>query len=88
MTPEQARAVIERALGEVAPDADLAGLAPDADLRDSLELDSLDFLNFVTGLGAAIGQRIEEDDYPRLATMAGTIEFVAAAGGQPTARST
>jgi hypothetical protein len=42
----------------------------------------------VTGLGAEIGQRIEEDGYPRLATVTGAIEFVASAGGQPVARST
>ena len=84
MTPEHARRAIEDALGEVAPDADPAALAPDADLRDALELDSLDFLNFVTGLSAAIGHRIEEDDYPRLATMSSAVEFVAALDGQPT----
>lgn len=76
MTPEQARHVIEESLVQVAPDADLGSLQPDADLRDTLELDSLDFLSFVEALSERTGQRIDEDDYPQLATMASTIKFL------------
>ena len=55
MTTEQARQTIKDMLGEVAPDADPDTLAADADLRDSLELDSLDFLNFVEELSKRSG---------------------------------
>jgi len=77
VTPEQARHAIEESLVQVAPDADLGSLGPDADLRDSLELDSLDFLNFIEALSERVGRRIEEDDYPHLATMASAIKFLA-----------
>ena len=76
MTPEQARHAIEESLVQVAPDADLGSLGPDADLRDTLELDSLDFLGFVEALSQRAGQRIDEDDYPQLATMASAIKFL------------
>jgi acyl carrier protein len=76
VTPEQARHAIEESLGQVAPDADSGSLAPDADLRDTLELDSLDFLRFVEELSQRTGRRIEEDDYPQLATMASAIKFL------------
>lgn len=56
MTPEQARQAIKEALGQIAPEADLDKLAPDADLRDTLELDSLDFLNFVEVLCKLAGR--------------------------------
>jgi acyl carrier protein len=46
-------------------------------LRDGLELDSLDFLNFVENLSERVGQRIEEDDYPKLTTLASAAAFVA-----------
>jgi acyl carrier protein len=75
VTPEQARHAIEESLGQVAPDADTRSLAPDADLRDTLELDSLDFLRFVEELSQRSSRRIEEDDYPQLATMASAIKF-------------
>jgi acyl carrier protein len=77
VTPEQASQMIKDVLAEIAPDTDLDALAADADLRDSLELDSLDFLNFVEILGQRAGKRIDEDDYPRLATLAAGSEFLA-----------
>jgi acyl carrier protein len=77
MTPDQARHLIDEALAQVAPDADLAGLSPDAELRDDLGLDSLDFLRFVEILSARTGTQIAEDDYPHLATLASAIKFLA-----------
>jgi acyl carrier protein len=77
---QEATQAIEEVLGQVAPDADLTSLAPDADLRDTLELDSLDFLSFVEGLSKRVGQRIDEDDYPKLATLASARAFIAGRG--------
>jgi acyl carrier protein len=77
---QEATQAIEEVLGQVAPDADVASLAPGADLRDTLELDSLDFLSFVEGLSKRVGQRIDEDDYPKLATMASASAFIAGRG--------
>ena len=69
--------MIKGVLREVAPDADPDTLPEDADLRDTLDLDSLDFLNFVEALSKESGRRIDEDDYPRLATLASGAEFLA-----------
>ncbi len=77
MTPEQARQTIKDILREIAPDSDPDTLTDDADLRDSLELDSLDFLNFVEELAQRSGRRIDEDDYPKLATLASGAAFLA-----------
>ena len=77
MTPEQARQTIKDILREIAPDSDPDTLPDDADLRDSLELDSLDFLNFVEELAQRSGRRIDEDDYPKLATLASGAAFLA-----------
>ena len=52
-------------------------LAPDADLRDTLGLDSLDFLSFIETLSERTGRRIDEDDYPQLATLASAVKFLA-----------
>lgn len=51
-------------------------LAPDADLRDALELDSLDFPNVVEAFSDRTGRRIDEDDYPRLATLGDAVDFL------------
>jgi len=46
-----ATTAIRQALGAIAPEADLAELPADADLEDELDLDSMDFLNFLIALG-------------------------------------
>ena len=79
MTRDEIRATVLRALGEIAPEADLATLAPDIGLRDQLDLDSMDVLNFVVGLHAALGVEIPESDYPKLATLDGCVDYLAAA---------
>jgi acyl carrier protein len=78
MTRDEIRATVLRALGEIAPEADLASLAPDIGLRDQLDLDSMDILNFVVGLHAALGVEIPESDYPKLATLDACVDYLAA----------
>jgi acyl carrier protein len=76
MTPDQAEAAINQALGQITPGTDMGSIPADADLRDTLELDSLDFLRFVEILSEETGERIDEDDYPQLATKASAVKFV------------
>ena len=79
MTEAQIRDVVLRVLGEIAPEADLSALQPQARLRDQLDIDSMDFLNFVIGLHKELHVEIPERDYGRLATLAGCIEYLASA---------
>ncbi|HEX7745571.1 MAG TPA: phosphopantetheine-binding protein [Micromonosporaceae bacterium] len=74
-----AESLVRACVREVAPEADLDALAPDADLRETLYLDSLDFLRFVELLSEGSGRRIEEEEYPRLGSLAATIAFLAEA---------
>ncbi|MGH7165428.1 MAG: acyl carrier protein, partial [Nitrospiraceae bacterium] len=58
-----------RILGEIAPEADLSTLKPDVNFRDQLDIDSMDFLNFVIALHEALRVEIPEADYPKLASL-------------------
>ena len=78
MTKDEIRATVLRVLGDIAPEADLGALKPDVDLREQLDLDSMDVLNFVVGLHAALGVEIPEADYPKFATLDGGVEYLAA----------
>lgn len=51
-------------------------LDADTDLGESLEMDSLDFLTFVETLSDRSARRIDEDDYPRLATIETGVTFL------------
>ena len=76
ITVDEARAMVDRAVRKIVPDADVAALPDEADLRRAFELDSLDFLSFVELLVTDSGVRIDEDDYPELTTMAGCTELL------------
>ena len=76
MSTEQAREIVARAIRRIVPDADVDGVADDADLRRAFELDSLDFLGFVELISKDTGVRIDEEDYPELATMASCEAFL------------
>ncbi|HEX6199355.1 MAG TPA: acyl carrier protein [Thermoanaerobaculia bacterium] len=77
--PEIRRTVLT-ALGAVAPEADLATLDPEEPIRDQLDLDSMDFLNFVVSLHERLEVDVPEADYRKLATVDGAVAYLAARG--------
>jgi acyl carrier protein len=77
MTKDKIRETVLRALGRVAPEADLSQIKPDLRIRDQLDIDSMDLLNFVIGLHKELKVDIPEADYPKLATLDGCIEYLA-----------
>lgn len=76
LTDAEARALVRDVLRGIAPGPALDTLGPHDDLRDTLGLDSLDFLAVVTGVGERTGWRIEEDDYDRLADLDGWVALL------------
>jgi len=80
VTKDELRSLALRVLGGIAPEADLATLDPGADLRESLDLDSMDFLNFVVGLHQGTGIDVPESDYARLATLDACVDYLDSAG--------
>jgi acyl carrier protein len=59
------------------PEIDPASIDPGASLRDDLDLDSMDFLNFVLAVDDRLGVAIPEADYSRLATLDGVVAYLA-----------
>lgn len=80
MNEQDARAAVQAALGQVAPDVDLADLDEGSRLRQDLDLDSLDFLRLVETIDTATGVDIPERDYPEVSTVRGLIGYLAAHG--------
>ena len=66
-------------LGAIAPEADLAQLDPVQSFRDQLDIDSMDFLNFVIALHKKLGVEVPERDYPRLTTLRGCVDYFCSA---------
>lgn len=78
MTDSEIRKVVEEELNNIAPEADLAGVDPEADLREAIDIDSMDFLNFITAIHHRLGIIIPELDYPKLITFKGAVAYIAA----------
>jgi acyl carrier protein len=76
MTATEIKSMICDVLSGIAPEADLSAVADDEDLREALDLDSMDFLNFVIALHERTGVDIPEGDYPRLRTLDGAIAYL------------
>ena len=70
-TPSDAerRAIVLDALRLVAPEADLERLDPAADLREELEIDSMDVLNLAIAIHERTGVEIPEQDYAKLRSL-------------------
>ena len=79
MKEEEIRKRVLTELRKVAPDLDPAGISGTDHLQEDLGLDSMDILNFVTALHAALGVDIPERDYPMIATADRAVEYLARA---------
>jgi acyl carrier protein len=83
MNASDIRTLAVNVLAGIAPEADLSAVGESEDLRESLDLDSMDFLNFIIGLSKGSGRPIAEADYPRLFTLQGLVGYLAAAHPAP-----
>lgn len=77
MSRDEIATLVRRALTSVAPESEHQPIEPDADFRDQMDLDSMDFLNFIIALHEATGIDIPERDYPQLASLNGCIDYLA-----------
>lgn len=75
---DEIRTAVTRALASVAPEADLTALDGRTDLRDALDLDSMDFLRFVTAIHETLRVEVPERDYGKVRTLDDCVGYVRA----------
>lgn len=76
MTGAEIKQAILDILSDITPDDDLSGLKEDVAFREQLDLDSMDFLDIVMELRKRYRVQIPEQDYPQLASMASTVDYL------------
>lgn len=76
MSDVDIRKAIQEELNNIAPEADIASVDPAADLREAIDIDSMDFLNFVIAIHRRLGVDIPEIDYPKLVTLDGAFAYI------------
>lgn len=79
MTPDELRASTLEALRQVAPEAELSALDAARNFREQIEIDSIDYLNFVLALERRLGIRVPELHYPRLSSLNGCVAYLSSA---------
>jgi acyl carrier protein len=78
MTDEDIRKIIFTELSARAPETDPASLAPTANVRETLDIDSYDFLQFLIGLSEKLGVEVPEKDYAKFTTIDGMVRYLEA----------
>ncbi len=78
MSETDIRKIVQEELNNIAPEIDLATVDPAADLREAIDIDSMDFLNLVTALHHRTGADIPEIDYSKLVSLSGMVAYLEA----------
>lgn len=69
MNREELQAALLGCLHRIAPEVDVSTLRPGERLRDQIDLDSVDWMNFLVAVHAALGVDIPDADAARLTTL-------------------
>jgi acyl carrier protein len=83
MDERACRAAIVEQLQRIAPEVDTASLDSRQPLREQVDLDSMDWLNFLIALGQAFQVEIPESVYERLRSLEDLIRYLSAAATAP-----
>ncbi len=78
MKEEELRAVVIATLKTIAPEVEEGDLRPDRPLRNQVDLDSMDWLNFLIGLHEKLKVDIPEADYAKLVTLGDVLDYLKA----------
>ena len=78
MTADQLSSIILEEVSNVAPEADLAQLRPEDDLRETLDLDSMDIFNLIVALSQRLDIDIPDVDARQLVSLKGAIDYLSA----------
>ena len=76
MTEEQVKQIVIDIINEIAPDEDTTNLKSEVNLRDQMDLDSMDFLDIVMELRKQYGIEVPEEDYPKLASLDSCADYL------------
>ena len=76
MKKDEIEKIVLEEISNIAPDADVATLDPREDLREAIDLDSMDMLNLVAALHQRLGVDIPEADAGNFVTLTGAVSYL------------
>lgn len=78
MNEEEIKNIIFQLLKKIAPDTEPSALKPDENIREVLNIDSFDSLQFIVSLNEKLGIEIPEEDYGKISTLKSLTNYILA----------
>ena len=79
MSEDDIRVRVIKTLSGIVPELEPRNLKPAVSLRDQLDIDSMDFLNFLIALHEEFGVDVPEADAPKLGSIDACVDYLARA---------
>jgi acyl carrier protein len=76
MNEAELKTILFDGLREIAPETEPEKLRPDQTIRETLDIDSFDFLKFLIALNEKTGIEIPEADYGKLDTLDAMLRYL------------
>ncbi len=76
MSEEEIRKTIFQLLKQIAPDTEPSTLLPNENIREILDIDSFDTLQFLVSLNEKLGIEIPEADYGKITTLKTLVNYI------------
>ena len=76
MNEDEIKKLVYQLLKQIAPDTEPSTLQPDENIREALDIDSFDSLQFLVALNEKIGIEIPEQDYGKITTLKTLVNYI------------
>jgi len=76
MTADEIKKLVFQLLKQIAPDTEPSTLQPDENIRETLDIDSFDSLQFLVSLNEKLGIEIPEQDYGKITTLKTLVNYI------------
>jgi len=76
MNQEDITQIIFQLLKKIAPETEPSALSPEENIREALNIDSFDSLQFLVSLDEKLGIEIPEEDYGKTTTLKNLVNYI------------
>jgi acyl carrier protein len=76
MNQDEIRQIIFQLLKKIAPETEPSAISDDENIREALNIDSFDSLQFLVSLDEKLGIEIPEQDYGKTNTLKNLVEYI------------
>lgn len=77
MNEAQILGVVREELAKLAPEIEFDSVNRDQPIQQEFDIDSMDFLNYITAMHERLGVNVPESDYAKVATLTGALAYLA-----------